>query len=149
MDVEVSRANANIVWAGSRITSTGRIQVSTNGGISFSPTADYTEKTMGNITKLGSHPTEPNTAYAIFSFRGRPKILRTTNLGGSWQDITGFNSGSVSTNGFPDVAVYCIYVRPDNPNIIWAGTEIGIVQSLNAGVSWALLDEFPNISVWD
>ncbi len=149
MDVEVSRANANIVWAGSRITSTGRIQVSTNGCISFSPTADYTEKTMGNITKLGSHPTEPNTAYAIFSFRGRPKILRTTNLGGSWQDITGFNSGSVSTNGFPDVAVYCIYVRPDNPNIIWAGTEIGIVQSLNAGVSWALLDEFPNISVWD
>lgn len=149
MDVEVSRANANIVWAGSRISSNDRIHVSTNGGQTFSPTANYTVATMGAITKLGSHPTEPNTAYAIFSFRGRPKILRTTNLGTSWQDITGFGSGSTSINGFPDVAVYCIYVRPDNTNIIWVGTEIGIVQSLDGGTSWALLDDFPNISVWD
>ena len=149
MDVEVSRANANIVWAGSRISSTGRIHVSTDGGLTYSPTANYTVATMGNITKLGSHPTEPNTAYAIFSFSGRPKILRTTDLGASWQDITGFGSGSTSTNGFPDVAVYCVYVRPDNTNIIWAGTEIGIVQSLDNGASWALLDDFPNISVWD
>lgn len=149
MDVEVSRANANIVWAGSRISSNDRIHVSTNGGQTFSPTANYTVATMGAITKLGSHPTEPNTAYAIFSFRGRPKILRTTNLGTSWQDITGFGSGSTSINGFPDVAVYCIYVRPDNTNIIWVGTEIGIVQSLDGGTSWALLGDFPNISVWD
>jgi hypothetical protein len=149
MDVEVSRANANVIWAGSRISSVGRIHVSTDGGLTFSPTANYTVAALGNISKLGSHPTEPNTAFAIFSFRGRPKILRTTNLGASWQDITGFGSGSTSTNGFPDVAVYCVYVRPDNPNIIWAGTEIGIVQSLDAGVSWALLDDFPNISVWD
>lgn len=149
MDVEVSRASGNIVWAGSRITGTGRIHVSTDGGVSFTPTSDYTVAPLGNISKLGSHPTQPNTAYAIFSFQGRPKILRTTDLGNSWQDITGFGSGSASSNGFPDVAVYCIYVRPDNPNIIWAGTEIGIVESQNAGGSWTLLEEFPNISVWD
>lgn len=151
MDVEVSKANANIIWAGSGMNNTGALRnlyVSTNGGQTFTATNNYTEHTLGGITKLASHPTQPNTAYAIFSFAGRPKILRTMDLGQSWQDITGF-AGSVSTNGFPDVAVYCVYVRPDNPDIIWAGTELGIVESEDNGASWTLLDDFPNVSVWD
>lgn len=152
MDVEVSRANATIVWAGSGMTnggSTRNLHVSTNGGNSFSPANNYTLVTLGNITKLASHPYEANTAYALFSFSGKPKILRTTNLGQSWEDISGFETSNVSTNGFPDVAVYCLYVRPDNPEILWAGTEIGIVESLDNGVTWNLINDFPSVSVWD
>ncbi|NOS94303.1 MAG: T9SS type A sorting domain-containing protein, partial [Cyclobacteriaceae bacterium] len=152
MDVDVSRANANIVWAGSGMTNSGTLRnlhVSTDAGATFTPTNNYTLVTLGNITKLATHPTEANTAYALFSFAGRPKILRTTNLGQSWTDISGFNTSSTSSTGFPDVAVYCLYVRPDDPNIIWAGTEIGIVESLDNGATWALLEDFPNVSVWD
>lgn len=151
MDVEVSRANANIIWAGSGMVNSGtlrNIHVSTNGGASFSPVNNYTDITLGGITKLASHPTKDSTAYALFSFAGRPKILRTTNLGQTWQDISGFNT-SVSNNGFPNVAVYCLYVRPDNTDIIWAGTEIGIVESLDNGATWTLLNDFPNVAVWD
>lgn len=149
MDVEVSRANANIVWAGAGMNSQLSLHVSKNGGTSFTQTNNFSDVTMGGITKLASHPTEENIAYALFSLAGKPKILKTTNLGNSWSDISGFGTGSASTNGFPDVAVYCLYVRPDNTNIIWAGTEIGIVESLDAGTSWSLLDDFPNVSVWD
>lgn len=149
MDVEVSRANANIVWAGAGMNSQLSIHVSKNGGTSFTPTINFSDVTMGGITKLASHPTEENTAYALFSLAGKPKILKTTNLGNTWTDISGFGTGSVSTNGFPDVAVYCLYVRPDNASIIWAGTEIGIVESLDAGASWSILNDFPNVSVWD
>lgn len=152
MDVEVSKANANIVWAGSGMNNTGTLRnlhVSTNGGQTFTATNNYTARTLGGITKLASHPTQPNTAYAIFSFADRPKILRTTNLGQSWQDISGFGLANSSSTGFPDVAVYCVYVRPDNPDIIWAGTEIGIVESQDNGATWALLDDFPNVAVWD
>ena len=151
MDVEVSRANSSIVWAGSGMVNSGalrNIHVSVNGGTTFKPTNNYTDQILGGITKLASHPTEDSTAYAMFSFSGRPKILRTTNLGESWVDITGFTS-SVSNNGFPNVAVYCLYVRPDNPEIIWAGTEIGIVESLDNGATWSLRDDFPNVAVWD
>ncbi|MCX8491791.1 MAG: T9SS type A sorting domain-containing protein [Cyclobacteriaceae bacterium] len=148
-DVEVSRANANIVWGGAGMTNVRNLHVSTNGGASFTATNNYTAATLGFITKLASHPTHPNTAYALFSFYGKPKILRTTDLGQNWTDISGFGTGSVSTNGFPDVATYCLYVMPDNPNIIWAGTEIGIVESKNNGATWALLNDFPNVSVWD
>lgn len=149
LDVEVSIANASIVWAGNAMSSTRKLHVSTNGGQSFESVPNYTNVTLGNITRLASHPFEEQTAYALFSFSGRPKILRTTNLGQSWEDISGFEGGGVSSNGFPDVAVYCLYVRPDNPDIIWAGTEIGIVESLDNGASWALLTDFPAVSVWD
>lgn len=153
LDVEVSRANSNIVWAGSGMTSTGpllrSLHVSKNGGVTFTPTKNHTTVELGNITKLASHPTQENTAYALFSFSKGPKILRTTNLGESWEDISGFGTGSFSTKGFPDVAVFCLYVRPDNPDIIWVGTEIGIVESMDNGANWTLLRDFPNVSVWD
>lgn len=152
LDVEVSRANANIVWAGSGMNtgSTQRfLHVSQDGGKTFSATQNYTAVPLGNITKLASHPTQPNTAYALFSFSDSPKILRTTDLGQTWTDITGFGTNAESSNGFPDVAVFCLYVRPDNPNILWAGTEIGIVESLDNGATWAMVDDFLNVSVWD
>jgi Secretion system C-terminal sorting domain len=152
MDVEVSRANASIIWAGSGMVNSGslrNIHVSTNGGTSFTLTNNYEDVTLGAITKLASHPTEQKTAYATFSFAGKPKILQTNDLGQTWADITGFGTNNTSSNGFPDVAVFCVYVRPDDPNIIWAGTEIGIVESVNKGESWVLLDDFPHVAVWD
>lgn len=149
LDVEVSRANANIVWAGAGMTGSLNLHVSIDGGETFTPTTNYTGVTLGRISRLASHPFESQTAYALFAFADKPKILRTTNLGQSWEDISGFGSNAESSTGFPDVAVYCLYVRTDDPNILWAGTEIGIVESLDNGASWHLLDEFPNVSVWD
>ena len=149
-DVEVSRANANIIWAGSGMSTARALYVSTNGGTTYNATSNYSGATLGSITRLASHPTEEKTAYALFSVAKAPKILRTKNLGQTWEDISGFeNNNTTSTRGFPDVAVYCLYVRADDPNIIWAGTEIGIVESLDGGNSWAILETFPNVSVWD
>ncbi len=149
LDVEVSRANANIVWSGSAMTDGFNLHVSTDGAATFNVVNNYNEADLGVITRLASHPTEPNTAYALFSFAEGPKVLRTTNLGESWEDISGFGSGTTSTNGFPDVAVYSLYVRSDNPNIIWAGTEIGIVESVDNGATWNIREDFIKASVWD
>jgi hypothetical protein len=149
LDVEVSRANGDIVWAGSGMSDSRNIHVSVDGGNSFSLTNNYTNVVLGSITKLASHPYETNTAYALFSFSNTSKVLRTTDLGQTWEDISGFGLNTNSNNGFPDVAVYCLYVRPDNPDIIWVGTEIGIVESQDNGLTWALLEDFPNASVWD
>lgn len=153
MDVEVSRAHANIVWAGSTMLEPqASLHVSTNAGVTFTAVNNPPASVIsGGITKLASHPTQPNTAYAMFSQADAPKILRTTDLGQTWEDISGFNTTGtpVSSRGFPNVAVYCLYVRTDDPNILWAGTEIGIVESTDNGLSWALIPEFPAISVWD
>jgi len=149
MDVRVSRADADVVWAGHRMDSAGRIVVSTDGGLNFSATNNYSTVTMGGISGLATHPTEPNTAYVMFSFAERPKVLKTVDGGSSWNDISGFGTGSVSTNGFPDVAVYDLLVWPNDADRIWAGTEIGLVESLDGGATWALAaNGLPGVGVW-
>lgn len=149
MDVRVSRADADIVWAGSNMDASYNIHVSTDRGATFNPTANYPDVVMGGISGLATHPTEPNTAYVMFSFAERPKILRTEDLGASWTDITGFGTGAVSANGFPDVAVYDLVVFPNDPDRIWVGTEIGLVESTDGGATWAMADNgLPNVGVW-
>ena len=151
MDVDVSLADDRIVWAGLGMSELNdrALHVSTDAGLTFKPVSNYTASAMGNITKLATHPTQPSTAYALFSFAGKPKVLRTLDLGVTWEDLSGYSTGPVSSNGFPDVAVYCLYVHRNNTNIIWAGTEIGLVESTDNGSSWYLVDEFPNVPVWD
>ncbi len=147
--VKVSIANPQVVWAGTGMTASDKLHVSTDGGKTFSAVENYTGTTLGSITDLATHPINDQIAYAIFSISGTSKILRTTDLGQTWNDITGF-SGGTSTNGFPDVAVYSLLVMPHNPNTIWAGTEIGIVESKNNGASWALInDNLPQTAIWD
>lgn len=144
--VTISIANPQVVWAGA--VSDG-IYVSKDAGLSFQATNNYTQ-VMGNLSGLDTHPTDLATAYATYSFSGRPKILRTTNYGQAWEDITGYSDGSVSTNGFPNVATYCVSVMPYNTDIIWAGTDIGLIETTDGGISWHLADNgLPQVSVWE
>jgi len=147
-DVEVSKANPEIVWAGAGMNGQNSLHVSTDGGVTFIKTQNST-LANGPITSLASHPHEENTAYALFSIHSHPKILLTRDLGHTWKDLSGFNANKNSDNGFPNVAVHTLFVHPNNPEIIWVGTEIGIVETLDGGLSWHLAEGFPNVNVWE
>ncbi len=149
LNVEVSLSDYDIVWGGSGMSNFQKLHVSTDGGDTFASANNYEEVTLGNLSGLATHPFEDSTAYVLFSFHGGPKILRTNDLGQSWEDISGFGTGNVSANGFPDVAVYDLLVRPDNPEIIWAGTEIGIFESIDNGETWEFLEnELGGVAIW-
>ena len=149
-DVEISRSNSNIVWAGARMDAAAKIHVSTNKGTTFTPASVYSTVTMGGISGIATHPIQDSTAYILFSFSQKPKILRTTNLGQSWEDISGFGTNTTSNNGFPDVAIYDLFVMPHQPNTIWAGTEIGLFESTDNGVSWHMANNgLPALPIWD
>ncbi len=148
-NVKISRKNPNIVWAGARMDPSGKIHVSTNKGATFSPVPDYAVTSLGGISGLSTHPAQDSTAYVLFGFAQKPKIIRTTNLGQTWEDISGFGAGPISTNGFPDVAVYDLLVFPHTPNVLWAGTEIGLFESTNNGTNWHSANNgFPAASAW-
>ncbi len=147
-DVKMSLINPQIVWAGDGMSSSNRIYVSKDGGLSFDTTVIYSGVTLGRISSIETDPVRDSTAYVLFSFAKTAKILKTTDLGQTWADISGFGTDTVSSAGFPDVAVYCLLVMPFNTNIIWAGTEIGIFQTTNGGTNWSLLgDGFPPVAV--
>ncbi|QSE97994.1 VPS10 domain-containing protein [Fulvivirga lutea] len=146
IDVEVSKADPRIVWAGGRMTNTGNIFVSTDGGESFEAVPNFDN--IGLATGLYSHPTQDSTAFVVFSVANSPKILKTTNLGETWEDISGFSAGSTSV-GFPDVAVFAVQAMPYDEDVIWAGTEIGLFETVDGGANWALVDQFPSVTIWD
>ena len=150
-NVEVSLANPNIVWAGSMLNSLEMIHVSEDEGESFTAVSEYADRSMNvSISGIATHPSEDSTAYVLFSLSKTPKILRTKDLGATWEDISGFGTGEESTNGFPDVITHCLLVMPHEPSILWAGTEIGLFESTDDGVSWhAVNGNLPPVSVYD
>lgn len=153
--LEVALANPDEVWAGFRLDDTpplrGFLHVSTDGGDTYSQTAvpDFAPQTR--ISGLATHPNADSTAFVLFSAYSRPKILLTTDLGQTWTDLSGFEDRMpTSSNGFPNVAVYDLLVMPHEPNVIWAGTEIGIFVSEDAGATWQYSDSgLPAVSVWE
>jgi len=147
-NVEVSAADPQVVWATSRLTvdppsgQAGGIYVSDDGGLSFQRITTLPGG-LSESSGVGVHPTDPSTAYLLFSEPGKAKVLRTTDLGLTWEDISGFTSPTKigeSASGFPDVAVFSLLVMPFDPDILWAGTEIGIFESSDAGTSWSFAD---------
>jgi len=152
-NIEPSLANENIVWAGAAMASNSgyNILVSTNRGESFDPVSEFSDTDLrGFISGIATHPFEDSTAYLLFSFANESKILRTINLGQSWEDISGFNGNKSSSNGFPDVVTHCLVVMPHDPSIIWVGTDVGLFESTDNGLTWHYLDsDLPAASVYD
>ncbi len=147
-DVEVSYANPDVVWAGGGLSNFTRLAVSTDGGLTFDAVENYDVFNMGFVSGIGTHPSDDKIAYALFSFSDLPKVLKTTDQGETWTDISGFDGSG--DRGFPDVAVNTIFVFPTDENKIWVGSEIGIVESLDGGASWNLLDSnLPPVNVYD
>ena len=153
--IRISEANPTVVWAGFRMDKsppyTGTLHLSQDRGLTFEPVTVPDIAPESVISGLATHPHNGDTGYALFSVPGRPKILRTTDFGQSWTDLSGFaaSENGGSTNGFPDVAVYDLLVMPHDPGILWAATEIGIFVSDNAGDSWEYSNfGLPAVSIW-
>jgi photosystem II stability/assembly factor-like uncharacterized protein len=150
-NVEVSIANENIVWAGAAMAAANnwRIFVSKNQGESFTAVNEFSGLS-GYISGIATHPFNDSIAYILFSFQGQPKVIRTKNMGQTWEDISGFNGKSVSSNGFPDVVTHSLVVLPHDPSTIWVGTDIGLFESNDDGETWHYSDNgLPAVSVYD
>ncbi|MBN2425743.1 MAG: T9SS type A sorting domain-containing protein [Calditrichaceae bacterium] len=133
--IAVSLSNSDIVWAGN----TSRyLNVSVNGGTSFTEVADNPD-VHAYLTGLATHPTLDSTAYMTLGVSGYGKIYRTSDLGQTWENITG---------NLPDVPVLCLLVMPFDTNELWAGTDIGLFVSYDNGSSWEYQNEgLPAVAV--
>jgi photosystem II stability/assembly factor-like uncharacterized protein len=145
----ISLASPHIVWVPLGVTN-GNVEIgqSRNGGQSFRLRIMLNEVAPGRPTNIATHPFDEKTLYVLFSPRGGPKVIRSTSQGLLWEDISGV-ANDESTRGFPDVATYDLVVMPFDTERIWVGTEIGIVETLNGGASWNILEGFPAAPAFD
>ena len=153
--VRASNPDPNIVWAGCGMNNsdTGhRFHVSKDQGETFTVTGPATVPVPPEaiISGMATHPTEPGTAYGLFSVYGRAKLLETKDTGSTWVDLSAFDPVlESSTNGFPDVPVHDVVVMPHATHVMWVGTDIGIFQSTNNGEDWSYANNgFPPVSAY-
>ena len=133
---KISEANANYIWVADYFGSNAGPFRSTNGGSSFTHVSNVPSQFNSGtnyVSGIGTHPTDPNTAYFLFSYSGKPHIVRTTDGGQTWTDLS-------NNNGFPNVPTYALKVLDNTPNEIWVGTEIGLFISTDNGASWSYAD---------
>lgn len=151
--VRVSLADPSVVWVGYRMNGGGRLHVSENAlnpvrgenvrdPVRLRPVNSPNFAPTSILAGLATHPFSRATAYVTFAVSCRPKLLRTEDMGQTWEDLSGFagSDGCRSSNGFPNAKVWDVVVFPEKPRIIWAGTDIGIFESRDHGQTWAYAD---------
>ncbi len=152
-EIEVSDANPRFVYAGQSVSSSYNIHLSKDWGKTFEPIELPTDGLNGYVSGIYSHPIEDSTVYLLFSYFERAKVFESKDLGATWEDLSGYPSNfdtGESSNGFPNVGVNALVVMPYDPNIIWVGTEIGLLESTDRGESWNLVNSnLPNVMIND
>lgn len=128
-------------------TDDGQIQITTDGGTNWSlynEFPDVPDKSYVADVITSNH--DANTIYAVFNNHKegdfKPYIIKSTNLGKSWQMI---NNGVGSTH-----AGWTILEDHVNKDLLFFGSEFGLWCSLNGGSSWTQMKSgLPTIAVRD
>lgn len=89
-------------------------------------------------TRLVVDPTNPNVVYVTFGGFAADNVWRSGDAGVSWQRVTG-----AAPLALPSAPVYGIAVHPDDGNVLYAATEVGVFASDDAGAHWTTSNDGP------
>ncbi|MBL37276.1 MAG: hypothetical protein CMP07_02585 [Xanthomonadales bacterium] len=135
--------SADTLWAG---TDDGLVHVTRDGGENW---ANITPRRAGDgmVNTIAVSPHEPGKAYVAFTKYKyndhEPIIYVTDDFGGSWDEISG---------DIPDGHwVRVVREDPEREGLLYAGTEMGLFFSLNAGRNWQRLHagDLPVVPITD
>ncbi len=128
-------------------TDDGLIQITRDGGDTWQ-SADISgvvpEMTYTSRVRWSHH--DEGTLYATFEAHKdndfRPYVIKSTNHGANWTDISG---------DLPEFGPVRVLVEhPRNPNLLFVGTEFGVFVSLTGGANWLPLgSNLPTVPVHD
>jgi photosystem II stability/assembly factor-like uncharacterized protein len=139
-----SPKRAGLLWAG---TDDGRLWVTENEGGKWTElTNNLPEPARGQwIVRIEPSNVDPSVAYvAVNAYRSgddRPMILRTADLGKTWQSVT----GDLPSNNPVEV----VREDPVNPKLLYAGTHFGVFASFDQGTHWVRIGDVPSVRVDD
>jgi len=124
--------NSNYIWA---LYQYGALGFSSNGGYSFSSATSgigYSDRTNWN-SPLVQDPTDVNRRYF-----GTNKLYRSTG-NTSWSAVSGdlTNGPHQGQSGQVDGILHAIAVSPLDGDVIWTGSDDGVVHvTTNGGSNW-------------
>ncbi len=128
-NIGVAQSNANVLGA---VASAGRTFLSTNGGTSWT---EFPASALPNnglsLSWIWFDRGDPNIIYvaSVAPDAAAGHLWKSTNFGTNWSRIDG---GGLPTG----VPVNVVKTDPANPNIVYAGTHLGVYRSDDAGATW-------------
>jgi photosystem II stability/assembly factor-like uncharacterized protein len=146
ISVAESPLQAGVIWAG---TDDGRLQRTTDGGkswINLSPRiADL--PAISAVSHIEPSAASAETTYVAFDRHllddFQPYVYRTTDGGRTFSRI----SGNLPSKAY----VHSLKEDPRNPNLLYAGTELGLFATYDGGRTWLELGmkNLPRVAVHD
>ncbi|MDA7979952.1 MAG: hypothetical protein MPJ50_14380 [Pirellulales bacterium] len=135
-----SPLQAGLLFAG---TDNGDLYVSINDGDDWQSINSGLPKRF--VTRVYPSPHDSERVFVSFSGAGiddfTAYLFRSDDLGKTWREVS---------RGLPMEPVNVVYEDPLVPNLIYAGTDLGIYSSLDGGASWnSLCSNLPTASVYD
>src|SRR5437016_10892107 len=138
--IEVSAQNDNVRIVG---LANGQVFATTTGSTALSNVTGGWA--MKFVARTVIDPNNSNTAYVTLDGYGTAAhVWKTTNLS------SGPPAWTAVSNGLPDVPVNAFAVDALNSNNLYAGTDIGVFNSTDAGANWAPYGTgLPRVAVFD
>lgn len=127
-----SPVKAGIIWVG---TDDGKVQVTKDHGATWTDCTPALVKIgapeFSWVSRVMASNHDPAVAYVAKSgYREDvfiPFVYVTKNHGQTWTPIT---------NGLPDAPVSVLFEDPDNPDLLYCGTDKGVYLTLTQGKKW-------------
>ena len=125
-----------VLWVG---TDDGNVQVSTDGGRAWNEVSGGAPGLPGGtyVSRVLASGGARGTAYVTFDAHRdgdfRPYVYRAEDFGAVWTPLH---------DGLPSGSANVIVEHPDNPDVLFLGTEHHVFASTDRGASWA---RFPNL----
>ena len=146
ISLKESTIKRDLIWTGS---DDGNVQMTTDGGKNWTNVTKNIRNLPVDSPVSHVEPSRTNaeTAYVAFDRHKlddyKPYVFKTSDGGKTFQNISG---------NLPEKAyVHALYEDPKNPNLIYAGTELGLYATNNNGANWfeLKLKNLPRVAVHD
>jgi photosystem II stability/assembly factor-like uncharacterized protein len=130
--IAVAASDPNVVYVG---TANGYVYRTTDA-LATSPTWTDTDPAIalpgGTISSIAIDPADPNTVLVSYALFDGMQIWKTT------AGVTGWRNLDAT---LPDVPVNAIAINPRNTSMVYAGTDMGVFESLDSGETWRVANE--------
>jgi photosystem II stability/assembly factor-like uncharacterized protein len=119
-------ANYVLAATGSSATSpTFELRRTTNGG------GTWTNVTAGlpnrYLTDITYDPANKTNAWIVFSGYGTPHVYESNDAGATWTNRSA---------NLPDIPHQAVAVDPEDADIVYVGTDLGVYRTTDGGASW-------------
>ena len=138
----VAPSNSDVIWVTQADGAVAKTETATSVTPSWTMVHDLNSidpLPKRNATGVYIDPNNSAIVYLTFGGYTTGNVWRTTDGGSSWTNISG-----TGLTGLPPAPARTIVRHPRNTNVLFVGTEIGLYESDDAGITWTPSSDGPN-----